>query len=172
MAEPFIGEIRLFGFNFAPVGWAMCNGQLLSISQNTALFSLLGTYYGGDGQTTFGLPDLRGRVPLNMGQAPGLSSYSIGESGGNETVTLSGSQLPSHTHALQGSDAQAATDRPDGAVLGRPTAGNIYASPPGNVALDQSAIAGSGGGQPVAIRAPYLALNFCIALQGIFPSRG
>jgi microcystin-dependent protein len=112
VAEPFIGEIRLFGFNFAPAGWAICNGQLLSINQYTALFSLLGTYYGGDGQGTFGLPDLRGRVPLNMGQAPGLSSYSIGDSGGSETLTLSANQLPSHTHALQGSDAQAATGRP------------------------------------------------------------
>jgi len=171
MSDPFIGEIRLFGFNFAPVGWAMCQGQLLSISQNTALFSLLGTTYGGNGTTNFALPDLRGRVPLSMGQGTGLANYVLGQSAGAETTSLSAAQLPTHTHTLQGSAAPASSDQPGGGVLGR-TSQSIYSAPPASVALDPSSVTSTGGSQPVDLHQPYLALNFCIALQGIFPSRG
>lgn len=177
MSEPFIGEIRMFGFNFAPVGWAFCQGQLLPISQNVALFSLLGTFYGGDGRTTFALPDLRSRVPLGMGQGTGLSNYTIGQAGGTETVTLSVTQLPSHNHAVNASDARDfslfgpsdRSDSPAGHVLGR---ADIYAdAPDGTTVMNAGMIGDTGGGGPVGIIQPYLTLNFCIALFGIFPSR-
>src|SRR3954454_5741331 len=128
MSDPFIGELRLFGFNFAPRNWATCDGQLMSISQNTALFSLLGTQYGGNGQTTFALPDLRGRVPKHAGQGPGLSTYTIGQVGGTETQTLSASQMPAHTHAVAASTDDATTSQPGGKVPAA-VGGGAYGGP-------------------------------------------
>jgi microcystin-dependent protein len=176
VSDPFIGEIRLFGFNFAPINWAFCNGQILPISQNVALFSLLGTNYGGNGSTTFALPDLRSRVPLGMGQGTGLSAYDIGQAGGAETVTLSVSQMPSHNHSVNASDASRTlfgpsdrSDSPNGHVLGR---AEIYADKPdGKTVMDAAMIGNTGGGNPVSVIQPYLTLNFCIALAGIFPPR-
>jgi microcystin-dependent protein len=170
MSEPFLGEIRTFGFNFAPQGWAMCAGQLLPISQNTALFALLGTFYGGDGVTTFALPDLRGRVGINQGNGPGLSPYVLGQRSGSETVTLTNAQMPTHSHGVMANGGTASTARPDGAVPARGSA-DAYAAAPDGTAMNAGMIASSGGSQPANNLQPYLALNFCIALQGIFPSR-
>ena len=166
MSEPFISEIRIVAFNFPPKGWAFCNGQILSIAQNTALFSLLGTTYGGNGQTTFALPDLRGRAPLSPGQGPGLASYSLGEVGGVESVTLLSTQMPAHTHAQPAANGQQTTNRPNGAV---PARGGVYADSGDGAALDPTSSAG--GSQPHENRSPYLALNYIIALEGIYPSR-
>jgi microcystin-dependent protein len=170
MSEPFLGEIRTFGFNFAPQGWAMCNGQLLPISQNQALFSLLGTFYGGNGTTTFALPNLQSRVGIHQGQGSGLSPYQLGEVAGSESVTLTTNQMPQHGHGLIANGATASATRPDGAVLAR-TATNTYAPAPDGTAMNSGAIGAAGGSQPFGIRQPYLCLNFCIALQGIYPSR-
>jgi microcystin-dependent protein len=170
MSEPFLGEIRTFGFNFAPRGWAMCNGQLLSIAQNQALFALLGTTYGGNGTTNFALPNLQSRVGVHQGQGPGLSPYVIGEVSGSETVTLTTSQMPAHGHALIANAGTAGVSRPDGAVLAR-TGTNTYAAAPDGTAMNAGAIGQAGGSQPFSIVQPFLCLNFCIALQGIFPSR-
>jgi microcystin-dependent protein len=170
MTEPFLGEIRLFPYNFAPRGWAFCQGQILSIAQNTALFSLLGTTYGGNGQTTFALPDLRGRVPVSSGQGPGLSFYTLGEEAGVESVTLSQQQMPQHNHQVQVNNAGSATGRPSGAYPGQ-TSGNAYAPSTDGTTFAPQAISNSGGSQPHENRQPYLALNYCIALEGIFPSR-
>jgi microcystin-dependent protein len=164
--DPFVAEIRIFPFNFAPKGWAWCDGQLLPLSQNTALFSLLGTTYGGNGQTTFALPDLRGRAPLSPGQGPGLASYSLGEVGGVESVTLLSTQMPAHTHAQPAANGQQTTNRPNGAV---PARGGVYADSGDGAALDPTSSAG--GSQPHENRSPYLALNYIIALEGIYPSR-
>lgn len=178
--EPFLGEIRLFGFNFAPRGWALCNGQTLSIAQNTALFSLLGTQYGGNGQTTFALPNLQGRVAIHQGQGPGLSPRTIGEVAGTETVTLISSQIPPHTHPLLASAAAAATNAPANNALaasagsledGTPTIANVYAAAAPNTALNPASIGPNNGGQPFGIMQPYLVMNYCIALEGVFPSR-
>jgi microcystin-dependent protein len=170
VADPFIGEIRLYGFNFAPVGWAFCDGSLLSISQNTALFSLLGTTFGGDGRATFALPDLRSRVPVNMGQGPGLSGYTIGQSGGVEKVDLTAAQVAAHTHPLLANGGGATGQRAGGAVLA--TAGSpIYAASTDGTSMNAGAVGPNSGGQPFTILPPSLALNFCIALQGVFPSR-
>lgn len=170
MAEPFIGEIKMFGGNFAPRQYALCNGQLLPISQNTALFSLLGTTYGGNGQTTFGLPDLRGRVPLHHGHGPGLSQRTLGETFGTETVTLNNAQMPMHNHAQQASTSPATSAAgPSGAPAAAATP--LYGSDSPQVAMAAPAVSPSGGGQPHDNMAPYLTLNFIIALQGIFPSR-
>ena len=160
----------MFGFNFAPQGWAMCNGQILPISQNTALFSLLGTSYGGNGQTTFALPDLRGRVAIQQGQGPGLSSYSIGEVTGVETVTLTSNQMPQHNHGVVANGAPATATRPNGAVPAR-TGTNEYAPAPDGTAMNAGMIATTGGSQPHTNLPPLLVVTFCIALQGIFPSR-
>jgi microcystin-dependent protein len=170
VSEPFLGEIRIFGFNFPPTGWLQADGAVLPIAQNTALFSLLGTQYGGDGVTTFALPDLRGRVATNQGQGPGLSNYVIGETGGAETVTLTPTQMPNHSHTLQGASSAASTKSPGGAVLAE-TSQPTYASTPGGAVLNGASIGAAGGGQPVSVLPPYLTLNFCIAIQGIFPSR-
>lgn len=170
MAEPFLGEIRTFGFNFAPQGWAMCNGQLLPISQNTALFALLGTFYGGNGTTTFALPNLQGRVGIQQGQGQGLSPYNIGQVGGSETVTLIQNQMPAHSHGVAASDGNASGTRPGGSVLGRVQSA-IYSAAPDGTTMNPAMIATVGGSQPFGIIQPYLCLNFCIALQGIFPSR-
>jgi microcystin-dependent protein len=166
VSEPFLASIVLFAGNFAPRGWAFCNGQILSIAQNTALFSLLGTTYGGNGQTTFALPDLRGRAPLSPGQGPGLASYSLGEVGGVESVTLLSTQMPAHTHAQPAANGQQTTNRPNGAV---PARGGVYADSGDGAALDPTSSAG--GSQPHENRSPYLALNYIIALEGIYPSR-
>jgi microcystin-dependent protein len=168
MAEnPFLAAIFMFGGNFAPRGYALCNGQLMSIAQNTALFSLIGTTYGGDGVQTFGLPDLRGRAPLHMGQGPGLSLYDLGQSGGTESVVLTTGELPSHNHQINVGSAET-TNAPSGAL---PAQNGSYAtgSPTGQMAAN--AVAGAGSNQAHPNLQPYLTVNFIIALQGIFPSR-
>jgi microcystin-dependent protein len=174
MADPFIAEIRVFPFNFAPKGWAWCDGQLLPLSQNTALFSLLGTTYGGDGKSTFALPDLRGSVPMHPGQGPGLSLHDLGETGGSDTVTLLQSEIPLHSHGVQAAnfpgDIQAPT--PNVAVA-RSAGGNAYQSNVNqdNVQMNPSALAPAGGDQPHNNLQPYLTMYFNIALQGVFPPR-
>lgn len=169
--NPFIGEIALFGFNFAPIGWAQCNGQLLPISQNTALFSLLGTMYGGDGISTFALPDLRGRVPIHTGQGPGLSSYFQGQVGGTEIVTLLSNQVPAHTHPLIGTSAVGTSDTPTGLLPARNAAGEPIYGSGAPAAMGAAAVGLNTGGLPHSNVQPYLTLNWCIALVGIFPSR-
>lgn len=171
MAEPFLGEIRMFGFQFAPTGWAMCNGQLLPISQNTALFSLLGTTYGGNGTSTFALPNLQSSVAIHQGQGVGLSPYVIGQNGGTENVTLTQGQMPLHGHVVNASGSPGANTRPAGGVLARATT-DIYATAPdGSTTMNPGTIGNAGGSQPHTNIQPYLVINFCIALQGIFPSR-
>jgi microcystin-dependent protein len=171
MSEPFVGEIRMFGFGFVPQGWAQCNGQLLPINQNQALFSLLGTTYGGDGRSTFALPDLRSRVPVGQGQGPGLSSYAEGQAGGAETVTLAATQMPGHAHPVKASSSAADSDQPGGRTLAR-SAGHIYSANPGSgTVMNADMIGDAGGSQPHGNIQPYLTVNFCIALFGIFPSR-
>jgi microcystin-dependent protein len=173
MADPFLAEIRIFPFNFAPKGWAWCDGQLMPLSQNTALFSLLGTTYGGDGKSNFALPDLQGRAPMHPGQGPGLSLHALGETGGSETVTLLESEIPSHSHALQGTAGIANQNNPAGLLIGRPFGGgSLYKVPGGaQVNLNDSALAPAGGDQPHNNMQPYLTFFFCIALQGVFPPR-
>lgn len=173
MASPFLGEIRMFAGNFAPRGWAFCNGQILSIAQNTALFSLLGTTYGGNGQTTFALPNLQGRVPVHWGQGPGLSPYNLGQQTGQESVTLLQTQLPAHTHPLNaiaggGNQASPAGNLP--AVESTGTSLN-YASGAPTITMNPLAVGATGSSQPVPVVQPCLAVSFIIALQGIFPSR-
>lgn len=170
MAEPFLGEIRLFAGNFAPSGWALCNGQLMSIAQNTALFSLLGVYYGGDGKVTFGLPDLRARVPIGQGAGAGLTPRDLGEAGGEPAVTLIMSEIPSHTHPANCS-SQASSNQPEGAYWGSTgRAANAYApTPVANLAL--LAAQPAGGSQPHNNMQPYLGMTFIIALEGVFPTR-
>jgi len=172
MLEPFIGSIVLFCGNFAPRGWALCDGQLLSIAQNTALFSILGTTFGGNGQTTFALPDLRGRVPLHPGTGPGLSNYSLGQATGSETVTLIANQMPAHNHAVSApcSDGAPSSASPVGAVLANQDQTPFYA-PSGAKAMAAGTSTIAGGSQPHENRQPLLAINFIIALEGIFPSR-
>ena len=174
--DSFLGQITLFAGNFPPRFWAFCNGQLLPIAQNQALFSILGTTYGGNGVVTFALPDLRGRVPISAGQGPGLTDYLLGQSGGQENVTLLSSNIPSHTHAatLNATAGAANTLSPGGAVLAVGAQGNAYATgSPALTAMSASAatVGNSGGNQPHPNMQPYLALNFIIALQGIFPAR-
>ena len=165
MAEPFLSEIRIMSFSFAPRGWALCNGQLLPINQNQALFSLLGTTYGGDGRVNFALPDLRGRVPIHMG-----SGHTLGERAGEQAHTLSTSELPTHTHVANGSSTPADTNTPDNTTyLG--VVGNTYAAPGNLVAMAASEIGNAGGSQAHTNMQPQLVLNFSIALQGIFPSQ-
>lgn len=171
MSEPFIGEIRMFAGNFAPRGWDFCNGQLLPIRQNSALFSLIGTLYGGDGRTSFALPDLRGRVPLHAGQAPGLSNYPLGSQGGLEQVTLSTAQLPSHSHDLQASEAAANQRSAANHTLAMTEQELIYSASAPAVAMAQGTITPAGNSQPHENRSPYLVMNYIIALQGIFPTR-
>jgi microcystin-dependent protein len=172
MADPFVAEIRIFPFNFAPTGWAFCDGQLLPLSQNTALFSLLGTTYGGDGKSTFALPDLQGSAPMHPGQGAGLSLHSLGQSSGSETVTLLQSEIPAHGHGVNGSNGPANLQSPAAdRVLGRAN-NNVYLDNPGNlVAMAPQALAPAGGDQPHNNLQPYLTLYFNIALQGVFPPR-
>ena len=176
MADPFVAEIRIVPFNFSPKGWAWCNGQLLPLSQNTALFSLLGTTYGGDGKSTFALPDLEGRAPMHPGQGPGLSLHDLGETGGSETVTLLESEIPAHSHAWQASNSEGIAQSPVANLLAGGVGGiAMYAPapPPGNLTgLSDNALAPAGGDQPHNNLQPYLTYNFNIALQGVFPPRG
>jgi microcystin-dependent protein len=172
VADPFVAEIRIFPFNFAPTGWALCNGQLLPISQNTALFSLLGTTYGGDGKSTFALPDLQGSAPMHPGQGPGLSLHDLGEQGGSETVTLLTSEIPVHTHALMAGADPAELQAPaPNRSLTRSQPGFAYTTGSPSATLAPQALAPTGGSQPHNNMQPYLTLNFCIALQGVFPPR-
>lgn len=167
--DPYLGEIRLFGFTFAPVDWLPCDGRLLPISQYTALFSLLATTYGGDGRTTFAIPDLRGRVPVGVGQGPGLSPQTQGQAAGSETITLTPPQLPPHSHTVAAS-ATATTKNPSGALPGVTGAGSSYDTAAG-LTMSAAMIGGGGSSAPVPILQPYLVLNWCIATNGIFPPR-
>ena len=169
MADPFVAEIRMFGFNFAPTGWAQCNGQLLPISQNTALFSLLGTVYGGDGKSTFALPNLQGSVPLHPGQGQGLSLYDLGQQGGSQFVTLLQSEIPAHTHAFSASEEVVNELSPTNFFFG---AGETrYAAPAAITQMAPQALSVAGGSLPHNNMMPYLVVNFCIAMQGVFPAR-
>ncbi len=172
--NPFIGELMLVGFNFCPRGWADADGQILSISQNTALFSLYGTIYGGDGRTTFALPDLRGRSVIHTGTGPSLSPFPIGQKGGAETVTLNASQSPPHTHpATLHAQSAADADAPAGNVPA-PSENDIYSSAAPDVTMRAGAVTvenNTGGGQPFNIRDPFLTMRWCVALTGIYPSR-
>jgi microcystin-dependent protein len=170
--NPYLGEIRIFSGNFAPKGWAMCNGQLLAISSNTALFSLIGTYYGGNGQTTFALPDLRGRAPIHQGQGHGLSPYNIGQNGGNENVTLITQQMPQHNHTVGTNNGPGGTIHPANTVLASTTSDKPYTTNPSDGStLNPSAVSFAGGSQPHNNLEPYLCVTFIIATQGIYPPR-
>ncbi len=172
--DPFVAEIRIFPFNFAPKGWAFCDGQLLPISQNTALFSLLGTTYGGDGKSTFALPNMQGCAPMHPGQGPGLSQHYLGEQGGSETVTLISSEIPAHTHQLSGSVEDGTQGSlTNGVTLATSVGGQLYQTNPSsnNVSMAPSSLAPAGGSQPHNNMQPYLTANFCIAMQGVFPPR-
>jgi microcystin-dependent protein len=175
MSEPFLAEVRIVGFNFAPRGWAFCDGQILPINQNQSLYSLLGTTYGGDGRTSFALPDLRGRTPLHVGRSNGGDDHLLGGKSGEETHTLSAGEMPQHDHAMQASDAGANAPGPTGAYLARTSlaGGLVYSttSETPNKNMGSSSITNTGGGQAHNNMQPYLAVNFCIALQGLFPSR-
>jgi len=167
MSEPFLSEIKIVSFNFPPKGWALCNGQLLPINQNQALFALLGTTYGGNGQTNFALPNLRGQVPIHFG-----SGHTLGEAAGSTAVTVNIQQLPTHMHVLQASTAPAATDTPSNTtLLGGSAPNDLYTGPASLVATAAASVSSVGGSQPHNNMMPYLVLNFIIALQGIFPSQ-
>ncbi len=169
MGQPFIGEIRMFAGNFAPMGWALCQGQLLQVSQNDGLFGLIGTTYGGDGQETFALPDLRGRVPVHAGAGPSGITRTLGESGGTETVALTMAQLPSHTHQAMAVNSQGNTASPGGAIWAMQPNTDIYSNLPPTNAMNPGAMAIAGGGQPHDNMLPFLAINFIISLFGLFP---
>lgn len=171
-SEPYVGEILLVAFNFAPTGWAECQGQIMAISQNTALFSLLGTTYGGDGKTTFALPDLRGRTPIGAGQGQGLQQYDLGQVGGEETVTLLLSEMPAHTHQVYGSGNVANLASPSGAIWATQSTLNIYsAAPDSQMSPAAVSVTPNSPAQPHDNLSPYLTLNYIIALQGIYPPR-
>jgi microcystin-dependent protein len=173
MADPFVAEIRIFPFNFAPKGWAWCNGQLMPISQNTALFSLLGTTYGGNGKSNFALPDLQGRAPMHPGQGPGLSLHDLGETGGSDMVTLLESEIPAHAHGTSASVADGNSQSPANEKLATGVGGiRQYAAPGAVTQLSPKALAPAGGSVPHNNMQPYLTLYFSIALQGVFPPRG
>ncbi|MEI7908791.1 MAG: tail fiber protein [Verrucomicrobiota bacterium] len=174
MADPFVAEIRILPTNFAPKGWALCNGQILPLAQNTALFSLLGTTYGGDGRSNFGLPNLQGCAPMHPGQGPGLSLHDLGESGGSDSVSLLASEMPSHSHAVQckGTPPPSSGGTPGAAaVFGRSNGGMAYTAAANLGAMDPATVAPAGGSQPHNNLMPYLTLTFVIALQGVFPPR-
>lgn len=172
MADPFVAEIRILPFNFAPKGWAWCDGQLLPISQNTALFSLLGTTYGGDGKSTFALPDLQGSAPMHPGQGPGLSLHDLGEIGGSETVTLLQSEIPAHSHTVTVSSQLGLENNPVGQNAAAGDGVNMHAPASNLAAMSGQALAPAGGGLPHNNLQPYLTFYFNIALQGVFPPRG
>ena len=177
MADPFVAEIRIFPFNFAPKGWAFCAGQLLPISQNTALFSLCGTIYGGDGKSTFALPDMQGNAPMQWGQGPGLSLHDIGEEGGSDTISLLQSEMPAHAHNVGRAKADNGDSvTPVGNVFAQSAAGRglaaFYHAAPATGTVSPNSLTAAGGGLPHNNRQPYLTLSFCIALQGVFPPRG
>jgi microcystin-dependent protein len=173
MADPFVAEIRIFPFNFAPRGWAWCDGQLLPLSQNTALFSLLGTTYGGDGKSNFALPDLQGRAPMHPGQGPGLSLHDLGETGGSETVSLLESEIPAHSHALSTSISDGNVGVPTNQQLATGIGVGLFAAANAGsiVQMAPESLAPAGGDQPHNNLQPYLTFYFCIALQGVFPPR-
>lgn len=174
MSEPFLAEVRIVGFNFAPRGWAFCDGQILPINQNQSLYSLLGTTYGGDGRTTFALPDLRGRTPIHFGSSNG-TTHTLGQKGGEETHTLSAAEMPQHRHPFEATNDAATSGVPGGNVLATPSAsiGLIYSEPSATLdaKLNTGAIPNTGGGQAHNNMQPTLVVSFCIALQGLFPSR-
>jgi microcystin-dependent protein len=172
MADPFVAEIRIFPFNFAPKGWAWCDGQLLPLSQNTALFSLLGTTYGGNGKSNFALPDLQGRAPMHPGQGPGLSLHDLGETGGSETVTLLESEIPAHSHVITASESDGLERTPNDQLFATGIGIAEYATPGALTTLNPQVLAPAGGDQPHNNLMPYLTFYFCIALQGVFPPRG
>jgi microcystin-dependent protein len=173
MADPFVAEIRIFPFNFAPRGWAWCDGQLLPLSQNTALFSLLGTTYGGNGKSNFALPNLQGSAPMHPGQGPGLSLHDLGETGGSETVSLLTSEIPAHSHAVRVANDDADLFNPTPAVsLAKSVNANVYNTAGGLIPMSPATLAPIGGSQPHNNMQPYLTFYFCIALQGVFPPRG
>lgn len=172
MDNPFLGAIVLFCGNFAPRGWALCNGQLLSIAQYSALFAILGTTYGGDGQRTFALPDLRGRVPIHPGQGRGLSPYELGQIGGNEAVSLTLANLAPHTHLLMGDNSGSGKEYPGpNHVIGASATDKMYSVNPPNANMNPASISSAGSGLPFQVVQPFQCINFIIALQGIFPSR-
>ena len=173
MSDQFVAEIRICGFNFAPTGWAQCNGQVLPISQNTALFSLLGTTYGGNGSSNFALPDLQGSVPIAPGQGPGLSLYDLGQAGGIPAVTLLESEIPSHTHVINAATTPLGTVTVPSATVSysRATSGTPYGATGTQITMSPATLAPAGGGLPHNNLQPYCVLNYCIALQGIFPAR-
>jgi microcystin-dependent protein len=173
MADPFVAEIRIFPFNFPPKGWAFCNGQILPISQNTALFSLLGTTYGGDGKSNFALPNMEGNAPMHPGQGPGLSLHDLGETGGSQTVSLLESEIPAHSHTVFAGPVQFAgnTNVAVGNSFAKSSQGNAYAPAANLVQLSPFSVPPAGGDQPHNNMQPYLTLNFCIALQGVYPPR-
>lgn len=175
MADPFVAEIRIFPFNFAPKGWAFCDGQLLPLSQNTALFSLLGTTYGGNGKSNFALPNMQGNAPMHPGQGPGLSLHDLGETGGSQTVSLLLSEIPFHPHTMRASSDAADNFVAVGNMLAKPVGrgNNLYSQTTTPLAaLNDLALTPAGGDLPHNNMQPYLTLNFCIALQGVFPPRG
>ncbi|HYA37231.1 MAG TPA: tail fiber protein [Candidatus Methylomirabilis sp.] len=171
MAEPYVGEIRMFGGNFAPAGWLFCDGSLLPISEYTTLFQLIGTTYGGDGQSTFALPDLRGRIPIHQGQGAGLSPRQIGESGGSESVTLTSAQLANHSHAFPASTSAASSGDPLNAVVADTGTASVYSTGSPNVAMSPGAITVAGGSQPHDNMMPFVCVSFIISLFGIFPTQ-
>ncbi len=171
MADPFVAEIRIFPFNFAPRGWAWCDGQLLPLSQNTALFSLLGTTYGGNGKSNFALPDLQGRAPMHPGQGPGLSLHDLGETGGSETVTLLESEIAAHSHTFTASQLPGEVPIAQGNYPATTVGDNTYAAVGNLVSMSPNALAPAGGDQPHNNLMPYLTFYFCIAMQGVFPPR-
>jgi len=174
MSLPFVAEIRMFPTNFAPNGWAFCNGQIISIAQNTALFSLLGTTYGGNGQTTFALPNLQGRMAVGTGQGPGLSNYVLGQTAGNSTHTLISTEMPVHTHTLGANNGDGTLPTPSANIPAGPGADRdlyLYAPPGALTNMNSNAVAIAGGSQPHENMQPYLVVNYCIAMNGIFPAR-
>ncbi len=171
MSEPFVGEIRMFAGNFPPRGWAFCDGQLLAVSQNDALFSLFGTIYGGDGRTTFGLPDLRGRVPVHAGHGPGLSERRLGSKAGAEQVTLTTNQLPNHTHSSKVSPNYGSRSNPEESILAKNIKEVGYSSEPPDDSMNSSSITNVGGSQSHTNLMPFLCVNFIVSLFGIYPSR-
>ena len=173
MSEPFLAEIRIFAGNFAPRGWAFCDGQLMPVSQNTALFSLIGTTYGGDGRTTTALPNLKGRAPMHPGRGPGLTSRRLGQHGGAEMVTLTEAQMPNHTHTANASDDNATSNDAGGRLIARGATrgGVLFAQSTNFGAMHSQSLSNAGGSQPHNNMQPYMAINFIIALVGLYPSR-